>query len=152
MKELILLLLFGRSVDLTPAAVSIGPNCLHLTPEKTLRVINESASLEIILPANTNGLALTVNAASASQQVDSRFPVGFVSATLVRDDGTQVHAINTSNGSTQKGYVLILYPETSGNISGAMPTYTRGDKFTSVSICAKSVISNAHVYWQTAAE
>lgn len=152
MKELILLMLFGRSVDLTPTPVSIGPACVQLTPDKSLRVINEGASLEIILPANTNGLPVTVNAASAPQQMDIRFPVGFVSATLSRDDGTQVHAINASTGSTEKGYLLLLYPEAAGSFKGVVSTYTRGDKFKSVSICAKSVITNAHVSWQTASE
>lgn len=152
MKELILLLLFGRSVSLTPTPISIGPSCVHITPDKPLRVINEGASLEILLPPNSNGLPQSVNAASASRDIDTRFPRGSVSATLLRDDGSQVHAINTYVGSMEKGYILNLRPELLRSDNAALPTYTRGDKFTSISICAKSTISSVNVYWQTAAE
>src|SRR5215469_10332687 len=150
MKELILLLLFGRSMVLTPNAVSIGPSCVHIIPDKPLHVINEGASLEIFLPANSNGLPLSVNTVTAPQDVNNRFPKGSVSATLVRDDGILIRAVNTDVGSTRNNYILNLRPELPRNGDSLMPTYTRGDKFTSISVCAKSEITDVRIYWQTA--
>ncbi|HEV2487220.1 MAG TPA: hypothetical protein VGT08_16955, partial [Terracidiphilus sp.] len=139
-------------MNLTPTPIMIGPGCVHIAPDKPLRVINEGASLEILLPPNSNELPQSVNAASAFRDVDTRFPRGSVSATLLRDDRTQVHAINTDIGSMKKGYILNLRPEPLRSDNAALPTYTRGDKFTSISICAKSTMSSVNVYWQTATE
>jgi hypothetical protein len=153
MKEFILLLLFGKSLLLTPSPVSIGPSCIAIQSGKTLHVVNGGAALEIRLMPGTNTLSNTVNPVSAPTELRVAFPVGTITATLYRKDGSHVVALNSNVGTGANFYVLELTPsDHSGNADGTIPAYQNGDSFNSVTICSKKLITDAQIYWQTATE
>ncbi len=153
MKELILLLFFGKSVLLTPVPVTVGPGCITLQPQKTLRVINSGAALEIHIPPTANDNSKQVNIVSASGDMQKMYPVGSVSAMLFRDDGSRVLAVNTDVGTGNNFYELNLRPPLPQNSpKGIVPAYQDGDKFVSVTMCSKNPIPAAQIYWQTATE
>lgn len=153
MKELFLLLFFGKSLLLTPAPITIGPSCSVLQPDKTLHVVNGGAALEIRLKPGSNTTSKTINPVSASSDLGAAFPVGTVTAQLDRKDGSRVIAVNSDVGTGADFYELNLRPPVPlGSPKGLLPAYRDGDSFISVTICSKSPIINAQVYWQTATE
>lgn len=143
MKELILLLLFGRTVLLTPIPVVVNSNCQKLELEKPLKVINRGAALEIRIPPGSNGSPKIPNAVTAPQIFEQLYPQGSVTATFYRKDETYVQATNIDVAVADDSYGLLLQPAKFFNV---------GDKFYGVTVCSKWPISNARIYWQTAME
>jgi len=153
MKEFILLLLFGRSVLLTPTPISIGPSCVVLSPSKVLHVINGNAALEIEIQPGTNGAPNIINVINVPKVLQKLYPPGTITAQLFRENGSIVDAINTDVGTGKDSYSINMRPPVSTiSAKKSLPAYIEGDKFTKVSICSKHTLSDVQVYWQTAME
>lgn len=153
MKELLLLLFFGKTMLLTPVPVTIGPACININADKPLRAINSGAVLSIQILPGSNGTPKPVNTAAAPQQIEKIYPLGSVTAVLYRTDGSKVNAINTDVATGNNFYGLDLYPLVPPNAPKAtIPSFQKGDKFSRVTICSKAPITDVKIYWRTAME
>lgn len=152
MKEFFLLLFFGKSILLTPSPITLGPGCVELELQKTLRVINEGASLQVLIHQGPNDRQWLNDIDEARKKINGLYPNESINAQLMHSDGSIVNATNYNVGIGNEFYDLELTPRLQPAAKSWQSAYQVGDKFTKVKICSEKTIPSASIYWHTASD
>jgi hypothetical protein len=134
MKEFVLILLFGKTVLLTPAPIDLFGD-VQLGPEKPLSAITDGAIIEIDVSSMIK-IRAQEGLLDFVARVKRDFPAGTIEAKLISANGQIVRLRNTDSFAMGKDRVMLdLSAE-----GGVVPTDVKFDKvIVSSSIRLKSV-------------
>ena len=149
MKELILILLFGKSLLLTQHNVDITNNWLEINPDKPLIAITGGASINIKISIEDKRIIGLRGSENIIGELTKIFPSDIVYAELIKDDGSHIELsrriISVSDFSlTKEDSVYILLTS-----DRSLPV---DESYKSVRLKSNYGLKNVKIYWKNFSE
>ena len=145
MKELILILLFGKAILLTMSPVNLNNNWLELTPLKTFKALNRGASLNVQLSTDDMILKSINHNEDIFSQLDKLIPDGTIEAAVVDENNSVIElsnkdfSISDSTFSREDSVRIILVPR---------KPFPTGVDFKLVKIRSNIKLNNVNIFWK----
>lgn len=145
MIDLIMIILFGREILLTPDYVSLTNEYLELQPKKEISAINAGATLNVQLSPISSIIEQVKSAEDPIEELEKRLTQGTIEAILIDTNGDEVFlessGILVSDFTlTKDGCVRISLARNVGNLLER--------KFKALKIKSKIPISNTKIVWR----
>jgi len=135
MKELLIVLIFGKTILLTPSPILIGPEWVDISISKQLVAINEGASVLL----DISSLPHDKDLQAVRKEIDAKYPKGSVKGQLVTNDGVVHELFNVGLSWNKKATRLILSSE---------QPIPKDIHFVKVRLRSEYLIETTYVYWK----
>jgi hypothetical protein len=135
----LILLLFSKTILLTPAPINLGVGFTRLELAKPIQAITPGASLQLDITSMLKPL-VNNNFLEIKKKTNELFPIGSVSATLTTDSGVDVLLSNNGGFLYRKDRVTLSLHNKKG-----VPVY---EDFQFLQFRSDIKFENVKIYWK----